>query len=313
MKVFIAGATGVLGRRIIKLLISRGQSVVGLVRSERGEQIVKSIGGESRSTELFDSDALAKAGEGCDVVIHAATSIPVKVRTSQRDWEMNDRIRREGTKALTTCAGEIGARQFILQSVVWVARPSDDSFFNEDSPTNPDPVVQSALDAENIAQDAADRFGFNTSILRCGWFYCSDAANTRQFGEGLTKRMMPMIGSGDAIWSILHVDDAASAFVTTFESSKEGIWHVIDDQPVTVREFLIYFAEKLGAPRPRYFPVWLVRLIMGKYAVDFFTNSTFTSNKRIKQELGWSPHFPTFKEGIDQITEDWKSEGFLVE
>ncbi len=313
MKVFIAGATGVLGRRIIKLLISRGQSVVGLVRSERGEQIVKSLGGESRSAELFDSDALAKAGEVCDVVIHAATSIPVKVRTSQRDWEMNDRIRREGTKALTTCAGEIGARQFILQSVVWVARPSDDSFFHEDSPTNPDPRIQSAIDAENTAQHMARRYGFNTSTLRCGWFYGSDAAHTKQFGEGISKRMIPIIGSGDAIWSLLHIDHAASAFVKACELNKTGAWHVADDSPVKVKEFLSYFTERIGAPKPRQFPVWLARILVGKYATDFFTRSARTSNLRIKDDFGWTSLYPTFKEGIDKITTDWRTEGFLVE
>jgi len=313
MKVFIAGATGVLGRRLIKLLISKGHSVVGLIRSERGEQIVTSLGGESRRAELFDSDALAKAGEGCDVVIHAATSIPVKVRTSPKDWEMNDRIRREGTKALTTCAGEIGARQFILQSVVWVARPSDGSFFNEDSPSNPDPITQSALDGESIARDASNRFGFKSCILRCGWFYSSDAAHTRQFGEGISKRMIPIIGSGDAIWSLLQIDDAARAFIKVSESNKCGMWHVVDDKPVTVGNFLSYFAEKLGAPRPRKLPVWLARILVGNYATDFFTRSTRTSNLKIKNNFGWTPLYPTFKEGIDKITTDWRTEGFLVE
>src|SRR5213595_491493 len=101
MRVFVAGATGVLGRRVVRQLVARGHVAVGLTRSESGDATVRSLGGEPRRADLFDADALARAAEGCSVVIHAATAIPTKVRTRPKDWDMNDRIRREGTRALT--------------------------------------------------------------------------------------------------------------------------------------------------------------------------------------------------------------------
>ena len=311
MKVFIAGATGVLGRRLIQRFRGRGHSVFGPVRSPIAEQTIQSLGGEPRKVNLFDADALARAAEGADVVIHAATSIPVKSRTAPKDWEMNDRIRRDGTRALTTCTAKIGAKLYLQQSVVWVARPSDGSSFDEDSPANPAPLTLSALDGEMIAHEAGQRSGFAVSVLRCGWFYGADAAHSRLLGEGLARRRVPIVSRGDAILACLHLDDAASAFVAAAEKNRSGIWHVVDDQPVTSAEFLTGFAKRLGALPPRRVPVWLARLVAGQNAVDFFISSTRTSNTRFRHEFGWSPRFRSFKEGLDQIAANWKSEGFL--
>ncbi|WP_049772364.1 NAD-dependent epimerase/dehydratase family protein [Rhodothermus marinus] len=134
MQVFIAGATGVLGRRLVRRFRARGDRVVGLVRSPEGAQKVRELGGELRQASLFDAEALARAADGCDVVIHAASAIPVRTRVRPQDWAMNDRIRREGTRALTTCAARIGARCYVQQSVVWVNSPPDDRFFDEETP-----------------------------------------------------------------------------------------------------------------------------------------------------------------------------------
>lgn len=307
MKIFIAGATGVLGRELIRQYVARGHSVVGLARSEQGEQMIRSLGGEGCVGDLFDAEQLARAAEGADTVIHAATSIPVKTRPSPRDFEMNDRIRRDGTRALTTCAGRIGAKHYLQQSIVWLARPQDGSAFDESSKPQPDPVSLSALDAENISFEAGERLGFGVSVLRCGMFYGPEASHTRFMADGLRKRRLPVIGTGDAILSCLHVEDAASAFVAAAEAvGRSGLWHVVDDQPVTVKELLSYFAERLGAPTPRRVPVWLARLVAGQYATSFFTTSIRTSNARFRHDLGWSPRFPSYKEGIDQIVRTWE-------
>ncbi|HYY59085.1 MAG TPA: NAD-dependent epimerase/dehydratase family protein, partial [Pyrinomonadaceae bacterium] len=178
MKIFVAGATGVLGRGLVRQFVERGHSVLGLARSLEGEQVVRALGGQSRQADIFDADALAHAAEGADVVIHAATAIPLKTRTKPSDWEMNDRLRRAGTRALTACASEIGAKLYLQQSIVWLARPGDGSFFDEESKPHPDPVTQSALDAEQIAIEAGERNGFKTIVLRCGYFYGPDASHT---------------------------------------------------------------------------------------------------------------------------------------
>jgi nucleoside-diphosphate-sugar epimerase len=306
VRIFIAGATGVLGRAMIGQFVGRGHTVVGLVRSPEGEQLVQSLGGESRQADFFDADALARAAEGSEVVVHAATSIPTKTRTKPSDWEMNDRLRRDGTRALTDCAAKTGAGLYLQQSIVWLARPEDGSFFDEDSKPNPDPITQSALDAERIALEAGERNGFKTSVLRCGYFYGPDSAHTRMFGAGLMKRKIPVVGSGHAVLANLHTDDAASAFVTAAEGDRSGLWHVVDDESVAMEQFLSSFAERLGAPKPRRVPVWLARLIAGSYATSFFTSSTRTSNARFRREFGWRPLYPSYKEGLDQIVSTWQ-------
>ena len=140
MKVFIAGASGVLGRRLVRQFVARGHSVIGQVRSAKAESAVREAGGEPRHADLFDAESLARAAEGCDTVIHAATAIPTKQKTTPADWAMNDHIRRKGTRCLTEAAAKIGAKTYIQQSVVWVARPKDGSAFDEDSPVVPDPL-----------------------------------------------------------------------------------------------------------------------------------------------------------------------------
>lgn len=312
MRVFIAGATGVLGRALTRQLVERGHSVLGLARNRQGAQTVESLGGESRTGDIFDADSLSQAAEGSDVVIHAATSIPTKSRTSASDWEMNDRIRRDGTRALTACAANIGAKLYLQQSIVWLARPADGSFFDETSQPQTDPVTRSAFDAETIAQEAAERSGFKTGVLRCGMFYGAEASHTRVMGELLGKRKLPIIGSGEAVLSCLHVEDAAGAFVAAAEGNKPGLWHVVDDYNVTVKELLTGFSERLGAARPRRVPVWLARLVAGRHAADFFTSSVRTSNARFREDFGWAPRFPSYREGLDQVIQLWKAEGFLI-
>lgn len=308
MKVFIAGATGVLGRRLVRQFAERGHEVIGLARGESGRALVHSNGGAAREADIFDADSLARAAEGADAVVHAATAIPTAARPAPRDWELNDRLRRDGTRALCECAALVGARLYLQQSVVWVARPADESEFDEDTPPGPEPLYRSAHDAERIAREAAARRNFKSIVLRCGGFYSADAAHTRALGEGLLKRRLPLIGGGRAVWSSIHSDDAASAFVAAAEAGKEGLWHVVDDEPAPLREVLLEFARQLGAPAPRRVPVWLARLAAGRDSVKFLNTSTRTTNSRFRRDVGWSPRFPTYREGLTQIVAEWRKD-----
>jgi nucleoside-diphosphate-sugar epimerase len=301
MRVFIAGATGVLGRRLVEQLSRRGHEVIGLVRDLKGEHLVRGLGGTPRYSELFKSSALVHAAEGAEVIIHAATAIPTSARVRRGDWAMNDRIRREGTLALAETAATVGARQLIFQSITWVARPADDGPFNEDSPVNPDAITQSAVDGEQTAQGVAAEHGFAAAILRCGWFYAADSAHTRSFVDGLRARKFPIIGTGNAVWSLLHADDAASAFVIVAESGQGGLWHVVDGEPVTSGQYLTTLAEKLGAPPPRKIPAWLARLFAGRDAVEFLTRSTRTTNERFCRQFNWQPRYSSYREGLEQV------------
>jgi len=308
MRVFIAGASGVLGRRLVRQFVVRGHSVIGQVRSAKSETAVKEAGGDPRHADLFDAESLAKAAEGCDTVIHAATAIPVKQKTAPSDWAMNDRIRRKGTRCLTEAAAKIGAKTYLQQSIAWVARPKNDSAFDEDSPTVPEPSIQSAIDAEAIAREAESAEGFTVSILRGGFFYDSESAHTRMLADALRKRQIPTIGSGEAQWAMIHTDDAASAYIIAAEKPRSGVWHIVDNELVQVRTFLKEFAARLGAPEPRRVPVWLARWLAGEHAVEYFTRSTRTTNARFRRDFGWTPRYPSYREGLEQIVAAWKEQ-----
>jgi nucleoside-diphosphate-sugar epimerase len=308
MRVFIAGASGVLGLRLVRQFVARGHSVVGQVRSPKAETAVREAGGEPRNADLFDAESLAKAAEGCDTVIHAATAIPVKQKTAPADWAMNDHIRRKGTRCLTEAASKIGAKTYLQQSIAWVARPENDSPFDEDSPVVPAPAIQSAIDAETIAREAESAEGFTVSILRAGFFYDSESGHMRMIAAALRKRQMPIMGSGDAMWAMIHTDDAASAYVVAAEKPMSGVWHIVDNELVQVSIFLKEFVARLGAPAPRRVPVWLARWLAGEQAVEYFTRSTRTTNARFRRDFGWAPRYPTYREGLDQIVTAWKEE-----
>jgi nucleoside-diphosphate-sugar epimerase len=311
MRILIAGATGVLGRRMTRQLLERGHTVVGLARNEKAAQSIQNLGGEVVIGNIYDVDSIAAQVKQADAVIHAATSIPAKISSNTADWAMNDRLRREGSRALTEAAAKIGARNYVQQSIVWVARPADDSFFDETTKvTRPDELYRSAFDGEQIAFEAGDKFGFNVSVLRCGGFYAPDALHTRIFAEGLLKRRLPLIGAGAGVSANLHADDAASAFVAAAEAGKLGLWHVTDDNPMKIKEMLFEFARRLEAPAPRRIPLWFARLFLWRGVIEFFTRSTKTSNRLFRREFGWSPQFSSFDVGLRQVIGTWKTEGF---
>lgn len=306
MKILIAGASGVLGRRLVRRLVERGHSVVGLARSDRAVETVRSLGGIPARADLFDPEALARAAEGADVIVHAATAIPTTDRERPDAWVMNDRIRREGTRVLTAAATMVGARRYLQQSIVWVVRTPDGSPYTEETPPNPSPLLRSAVDGEDIAREAGSRGGFTVGVIRCGGFYAADAAHTRMLAQGLLARRLPIVGRGDAVWAWIHADDAAAAFAAAAEGSASGLWHVVDDRPSAAGDILRTFAHLLGAPAPRRIPVWLARLVAGRGAADHFTTSMRTTNERFRRDFEWAPRYPTYGEGLPEVVERWR-------
>src|SRR2546427_4953850 len=278
VRAFVAGASGVLGRRIVKRLVARGHSVVGLVRSDASATALASLGGEARRADLFDKDAVAHAASGCDIVIRAATAIPTKVRTGPADWAMNDRIRREGTRSLVAAATHVGARAFLQESVVWAVGTLDGRPFDEDAPPAGDPILASALDGERIAREAGSARGFETLALRCGGFYSADGWHTRILAESMARGRPVLIGRHSPVWSLIHTDDAASAFVAAAEAPRTGVWHIVDDRPAPLAGFLGEMARRLGARPPRRMPRWLARVFLGRYGTQILSSSFFTSH-----------------------------------
>lgn len=318
MNVFVAGSTGVLGRRLVSRLAARDHEVVGLVRDDRGASLVRERGGEPRRGDVLDRDSLESAAAGADVVIHAATAIPTDGKPTAADWERNGRVRLEGTKNLLDAAESVGADRFLLQSIVWVARQSDGRPFDEDAPPNPDRTTRSALEAERLLESTAQTRGLDAVTLRCGWFYAHDAAHTRQFGRLLANGRMPIVGGGllgreDATLSCLHVDDAADAFATATEGDQTGRYHVVDEEPTTFASFLRLFADRLGASPPRRLPGWLLRPLLGRASVRLLTSSMPTTNDRFREAFDWEPTLPTVEEGIERVVDRWLEEGTVRE
>jgi nucleoside-diphosphate-sugar epimerase len=259
---------------------------------------------------LFDKEAVAQAAKGCDIIIRAATAIPTKVRTGPKDWAMNDRIRREGTRSLVAAATRAGARAFLQESVVWAVGTLDGRPFDEDAAPANDPVLASALDGERIAREAGSSDGFDALALRCGGFYSSDGWHTRVLAESIAKGRPVLIGRQSPVWSMVHTDDAASAFVTAAEAPRTGVWHVVDDRPVPLAAFLGEMAKRLGARPPRRMPRWLARMFLGRYGTRILSSSFSTSNARLRLDFGWRPSFPTYAEGLEEVVTSWRSEGF---
>lgn len=317
MKVFIAGATGVLGRRLVERFAARDDDVVGLTRDEHGDRVVTERGGDPVRGDLFDPDSMTECAAGADVVVHAATAIPTATRPSEEAWERNDRVRREGARALTTAAARVGVEQFLQQSVVWVARREDGEPFDESSDPNPDRSTQSALDAEHLARDAGAEHGFDVAVLRGGWFYAPDTAHTRDIGEQLAAGRFPIVGRGllgrrDARLSFVHVDDCAAAYVAATDAVLDGTYHVVDDEPATLAAFLRAFAERLDAPEPRRVPAWLAGLLVGENVLRLLTHPMPTTNERLVAATDWTPTYSTHRDGLDAVVESWREEGFLV-
>jgi len=318
MNVFVAGATGVLGRRLVAELADRGHEVVGLTRDDRGDDLVRERGGVPRRGDVLDRESLRDPAEGADAVVHAATAIPTGERPTDEEWARNDRVRREGARNLAAVAGEVHADRFVQQSVVWVARRPDGSAFDETAEPNPDRTTRSALDAERIATGAGEERGFEPVVLRCGFFYARDSAHVRTFGERLLDRDLPVVGRGllgrrDAELSLLHADDAARAFATAVEGEATGLYHVVDDEPVAVADFFGALADRLDAPEPRRVPAWLAKRIADEDAVRLLTSPMPTAAERFKSEFGWEPRYPTYREGLDAVVERWLEEGTLAE
>ena len=310
VRVFVAGATGVIGRRIVRRLVERGHDVVGLARGAAKETLLRGLGGSPARGDLFDAASLEGAMAGCDVAMRVATSIPTKSRVRLRDFAMNDRIRVDGTRAMLEAAARAKVPTYIHESIVWDAGPPDGRPFDEDAAPRPGAYLAGTLAGERIAREDGARLGIDVAVLRCGVFYSSDAAHTRAIGQRLARRALPIIGDGTATWSMIHADDAAEAFAVAAERPRGGLWHVVDDRPVTLAEFFGDFAARLGAMPPKRVPVWLAMLIGGRLTVETLMSSFPTSNARLRRDFGWTPRYPTHREGLDQILAAWRAEGF---
>lgn len=301
MNVFVAGASGVLGRAVVRQLADRGHTVVGLVRGEAKAHTLSDLGARPIIGHIFDFDFIRRATRGCDVVMHLATSIPKKRSPAPEDWAMNDRLRREGTRNLIEASRGHGIKAYIQQSVAFLYGNRQGEWVTEDEPPDPPWNLVSAVEAEQMTLDACREFGLPGIILRGATFYGPEAWSTRNMIAGIKRRTTPIIGSGDQYWHYIYVEDMAGACVLAAENPTPGqVFFVADDWPVRSREFLNYVAAQLKAPAPIKMSVSLARLLGGDEALLSVQSVRYRTDK-IKKTLGWNPRHPTFREGLSEI------------
>jgi nucleoside-diphosphate-sugar epimerase len=303
MRVFVAGASGAIGTRLVPRLISQGHEVIGTFRSPGGAERLRGLGAEPVALDLLDAAAVRAAvlDASPEGIVHQATALAGARfgRSLDRSFGPTNRLRTEGTDALLAAAREAGVRRFVAQSFASYRYAAEGGpVKTEDAPLDPSPPAMAR--ETNAAMNHLDQVVTDAGgiALRYGGFY--GAAN-----DGLVKpvrkRQFPIIGDGAGVTSWIHLDDAAAATVLALESARAGIYNIVDDDPALMRDWLPALAQALGAKPPRHVPVWLARLIAGKGMVMMAAGSRGASNAKAKRELGWTLTYPSWRQGFPAV------------
>ena len=300
MRVFVAGASGALGSRLVPQLIDAGHEVIGTHNSPASAQLLRVLGAEPVRLDLLDAGAVRKAvlDSKPDAIVHQATALAnIKFgRNLDKVFATTNRLRTEGTDALLAAAGEAGVRRFVAQSFApYRYLRHGGPIKTEDDPLDPTVLPHTGQTFDAITHLEQATLAFGGIALRYGGFY--GAANDALI-EPVRKRQFPIVGDGGGIFPWLHLDDGAAATVLALEHSGPAIYNIVDDDPAPVREWLPVLANALGAKPPRHVPTWLARLIAGRAAVEVATKARGASNTKAKRELGWTPRHPTWRHGF---------------
>jgi 2-alkyl-3-oxoalkanoate reductase len=306
LRVFVAGATGAIGRPLLPKLIETGHEVTGMTRSEDGASRLSQAGARAAICDAFDAEGVrrAVAGSGAEVVVHELTALPSTLDFRKPElWEPTHRLRREGTRILIEAAQAAGAGRMVVQSIAFAYAPSGDWVKAEDAPLAVDEPglpgeIAGAIHDMEAAVTGAE--GLDGVVLRYGQFYGPDTyyATDGATATQVRKGQFPIVGVGEGVFSFVHIDDAADATVMAVEGGAAGIYNVVDDEPAPVHEWLPVYAELLGAKPPRKVPRWLARLVAGRNAVQAATTLRGASNEKVKREVGWEPRHPSWREGF---------------
>jgi nucleoside-diphosphate-sugar epimerase len=303
VRVFLAGATGVIGRRLVPALLAAGHEVTAMCRSEQSAAQARAAGAEPVAADALDASAVAAAVAQSrpDAVVNQLTALPKRIdpRRIERDFELNDRLRSDGSALLAAAAREAGAR-IVAQSIAFMYEPGPPGTVHaEDDPllaAPPPAFARTAGAVKTLERNVLDAGG---TVLRYGYFYGpgSSIAPDGSIVEDLRRRRMPVVGAGGGVWSFVHVDDAAAATVAALAAAP-GVYNVVDDEPAPVAQWLPALAAATGAPRPLRVPALLARLVAGDYGVQIMTSAQGASNARAKRDLGWTPAHPSWREGF---------------
>jgi len=307
MKVFVAGASGVLGRELLPRLVAAGHEVTGMTRTEANRALLEQLGARPVIADALDAEqVMAAVKESApEVVVHELTAIAkIDMKHFDREFAQTNRLRTQGTDNLLAAARTLGARRFVAQSFApWPYARTGGPIKHEDDPLDESPARegQETTAALRHLEQAVLAADWTEGIaLRYGYFY-GPGTSLGQEGEQLAlirRRKFPIIGNGGGMWSFVHVSDAAEATVAAVEHGRRGIYNIVDDEPATVAEWLPEVARRLGAKRPWRVPRWVGRLAAGEAGVIAMTELRGSSNEKAKRELGWAPAHPTWREAM---------------
>jgi nucleoside-diphosphate-sugar epimerase len=300
MRVFVAGASGAIGSRLVPQLIDAGHEVIGTHASPGSGERVRALGAEPVALDLLDAGAVRKAVREAapDAIVHQATALANAHfgRSFDRAFAQTNRLRTEGTDNLLAAVREARVSRFVAQSNITFRYAREGGMVkSEDDPldTMPVPGAVESRAAMNHLDDAVVTAG--GVALRYGIFY--GAANDGLV-EPVRKRQFPIVGDGGGFMSWIHLDDAAAATVLALGHEQQAIYNIVDDEPAPAREWLPVLAGALGGKPPRHVPVWLARLFAGQPGVVMGTEARGASNAKAKRELGWQLRYPSWRKGF---------------
>jgi nucleoside-diphosphate-sugar epimerase len=312
MHVFIAGAAGAVGRTLIPTLIADGHTVTGTTRSDARAAEIRALGARAVLMDGLDRASVMRAvGDAApDAIVHQMTALSgdIDLRHPDRAFAVTNRLRTEGTEHLLAAAEVAGTTRFVAQSYAgWPYARTGGPVKTEADPLDPDPPRGIRETHAAIRRLEALVTGAGGVILRYGGFYGPGtglAPGGDQF-EMIRRRKFPIIGDGGGMWSFAHTADVATATVAALERGGEGeIYNVCDDDPAPVREWLPLLARTLGARPPRRLPAWLARIAASPATVVMMTEARGASNAKAKAELGWTPAWPSWREGFAALASE---------
>jgi 2-alkyl-3-oxoalkanoate reductase len=307
VRVFLAGATGAIGRQLVPRLVAAHHEVTGTTRSPQRAAELEASGAKAVVLDALDGEAVrdAVATAEPEAVIHQLTALPQRIdpRKVERDFVLNDRLRSEGTEILVAAAQAAGVGRIIAQSIAFFYAPGPPGTLHSES----DPLLTAEQAPAMMRRSTAaveklesTVLGAGGLILRYGYFYGPGTAiaHDGSMGQDLAKRRMPVVGGGTGVWSLIHIADAAEATVAALEHGGSGAYNIVDDHPAKVAEWLPALASAIGAPKPMRVPAWLARPLAGEYGVATMTAAQGAGNAKAKAELGWTPAYPDWREGF---------------
>lgn len=303
MRIFVAGASGVIGRQLLPQLAAQGHQVTATTRSPGKTGLLRSLGAEPVVADGLDGAAVGEAVARAqpEVVIHQMTALsgPFSIRKFDKTFALTNRLRTEGTDHLLAAAVAAGARRFIAQSYGgWTGSREGGPVKTEEDPLDPAPpaAMRQSMAAIRHLEQVVPAAPLEGIVLRYGSLYGPGAWD--QLVPVIRRGMFPVIGDGAGVWSFLHTSDAASATVAALDRGSPGLYNVADDEPAPVAEWLPFLAQAVGARPPRRVPVWLGRLLAGETGVVMMTQVRGCSNAKAKRELDWQPSRASWRQGF---------------